>query len=127
MSNDYKTATLASLAVLFCLIVGGIFTIAREGEQVMIDDDRVQRRQFVKDGQLVSEHIFFDWKGSGERFGTVHGRLIWELISDGGDPLPMIYADFNLGGDRVRDARKSVEEKYQQMRSLGMFNTPLKE
>ena len=43
-------------------------------------------------GQAV-EMITHSWQGSGDRYGTVHGKVILEF----GFHLPVIHSDFDLG------------------------------
>lgn len=69
---------------------------------------------FEFEGYMVTEFIFRSWAGSGKRFGTVHGKLVWEF----GPPRSLVHVDFDPGDNAEaaeEQARRRVASRFREM------------
>ena len=59
---------------------------------------------------IITETVINDWAGSGVKFDTVHGKVIWETNDNS---LPLVHCEFDLTVDGAEDeARIKVSKEF---------------
>lgn len=68
------------------------------------------------DDLTITESVFLRWRGSGNRFGTIHGKLVWEFtFLARPEQMPLISCDFNLNDSLgISTSRIAVFHRFRQ-------------